>query len=150
MTEINKLIELWNARPQRAEPDNEEHLLYIFTGLLPALRNAMPRIVSLVQVPVAIPASDPPNIDLQPAPVPGPNSRSQAPIQNTADSAEVSGPTTDNAGIPASVLATTGETANAASEGQSAALKRARTTRARKSAAVPPPRPHGTVGNVMV
>lgn len=49
MNKIQKLVELWNARPLRVEPDNDDHLIYVFTGLLPALREAMSGIVEMSQ-----------------------------------------------------------------------------------------------------
>lgn len=54
MTQIQKLIELWISRPPRVEPVNDNHLIYIFTGLLPALRDAMPGIMALIEQPVHV------------------------------------------------------------------------------------------------
>jgi hypothetical protein len=138
MTEIEKLIELWNARPSRVEPDNEEHLLYLFTGLLPALRDAMPKIVEMV----APPATGSPNTDLPPAPAPESSSHNPVQTPNTAGSGEGSGPTADNGGKPAASPAIVAETANDAAKRPGAA-KRARTTKARKPVAAPPGQPQG-------
>src|SRR5579863_10172932 len=113
MSEIQKLIELWNARPPRVEPDNEAHLLYLFTGLLPALRKAMPVIVALADGHQA-PAIVVPSTGLPPAPAPEPNTHIQDPTPNTDGIGEASGPTGDNAGKPASLPAIVVEPENAA------------------------------------
>jgi hypothetical protein len=136
MTDIQKLIELWNARPTRVEPNNEDHLLYIFTGLLPALRDAMPKIVEMVEQPAR--ATGVPNTDLPPAPAPEPSIHIQAPIQNTAGNGEVFGPTVDNVGKPVSSPAIVAEIANCVATKRPEASKRARPAKARKPVAAPP------------
>lgn len=135
MPEIEKLIALWNARPPRVEPDNEDHLLYIFTGLLPALRRAMPEIVELMkQTP---PATVRPSTDLPPAPGPAPSSHSPVQTPNTAGNAEGFGQTADNAGRSAASPASGGATVTGASTKPPEVSKRARPMKARKPAAVP-------------
>lgn len=146
MTEIKKLIELWNARPQRAEPDNEQHLLYLFTGLLPALRDAMPRIVELIE----LQASVAPNTDLPPAPAPEPSTHNPTQIPSTDGNVVTSGPATDSGDMCESSPASVGETEPAASPTSSGPGKRAKTTRARKPAAAPHAQPQGTAATVPI
>jgi len=141
MTEIKKLIELWNARPPRVEPDDDEHLIYIFTGLLPALREAMPRIVELIEQP----AIGCPNTDLPPTPAPESNIHTQVQTLNMADSVEASDPTADTGDKPASSPASAVEnTGGGAATKRLGASRRARTARAKKHAADPPRQPQET------
>jgi hypothetical protein len=44
MNKINTLLEVWEKRPPKVDPDEQQHLLYIFGNLLPALRDAVPDI----------------------------------------------------------------------------------------------------------
>lgn len=41
MNRILKLLEAWEARPPKVEPDNQDHLIFVFGRLLPALRDAI-------------------------------------------------------------------------------------------------------------
>lgn len=58
--EIKSLAEIWNRGPARVEPDNEEHLRYVFGELLPALNLAIPQIVNIAAMTLGGPTSQSP------------------------------------------------------------------------------------------
>lgn len=112
---IAKLIQVWNERPQRVEPDDAAHLEYIFTKLLPVLRDAMPTIVNsynngampVVNDQIATPVREgSQSIPRTPAPGPEPSSHIPAESQSTAGNAEASGQAGGIADKPASSLGT--------------------------------------------
>jgi hypothetical protein len=152
---IKNLINAWNKRPARVEPSEEAHLLYVFTELLPALRDSIPDIVNnayLVNLAAASPPIPPPAPDAgsqsnvtQPAPAPAPSSHIPEEIPSTGDSGADPGPVADTAGTPAY---------EAASQPlkpwqKAVAAKRAKAL-ARKAAAPLPTEPQGTDGSATV
>lgn len=119
-----------------------DHLIYLFSGLLPALRDAMPRIVEMVERPVS--ATDSPSTDLPLVPAPGPSTHSQGQIPNKAGTVEASGPAADTGDKPASSPASADEIADGAAMKRRGATKRARPAKPRKPAAVPRAQPQQT------
>lgn len=159
---IQKLIDTWNKRPARVEPDNEEHLLYVFTELLPAVRDSMADIANTAYlvnqmknhqivacefaggVPILKgrtlePGVNSPNTVGLITQVQEPNIHSPQESPSMADTAEVTDRTVGSADKPASETATP-----ALKPWQKANAARVAKAAAKKLAALPPAVPQGT------
>jgi hypothetical protein len=152
---INQLLEAWNERPMRFDPEEVAHLMWVSTKLLPAMRDAMPEIQRMhelqelmgrptPQVQPPAPGVEFPSTDLPQGQETASNNHSQDSTPSMADNAEVTGQTAGNADTSASSPATGGDKLAAL---KSKAAKHGRPVSAKKRAAAPrvkPPKTDGT------
>lgn len=97
-TNIQNLISVWAERPPRVEHDDIEHLTYIFTRLLPALRDSMLDIEQLTsQAPPPVEDSPLPNSAPSPEPSPAPSNHIPEGSLSRVGTAAASGQTRDTA-----------------------------------------------------
>src|ERR1700744_2797491 len=143
MSQIQQLLDVWGERPPRVEPDDLDHLSYVFGRLLPALRDAIPEIEASQRVQLQEQRATPPSMEIMTMLEQASNNRSPDPTPSTAGTGAASDHTAGTSDTPASVVATS--PLKLASL-KSAASKHGRRGAPRRRTAVLPGQQQGTGG----